>query len=166
MATILETIFQHNLWANLRLLDVCAGLGEEQLDASAPGTFGSVRDTLMHLFGSEEQYAEILGVSRPQPALTTANGFPGTAALRAHAERSGKALIALAAEAPNDRVLRGTWGDSPYEMSAAIPLAQVIYHAGVHRVHICTILGSLGVPLPEFDVWDYDDEMNAKPETN
>jgi uncharacterized damage-inducible protein DinB len=49
MASLLVTLYEHNTWANLRLLDFYAGLSDEQLDASAPGTFGRVRDTLVHI---------------------------------------------------------------------------------------------------------------------
>jgi uncharacterized damage-inducible protein DinB len=49
MTTGLPDFFTYNLWANLRLLDACA-----HLDATTRGTFGSVRETLMHLFASEE----------------------------------------------------------------------------------------------------------------
>ena len=37
MASILVELFRHNLWANLELLDFCRTLGEDHLDAGAPG---------------------------------------------------------------------------------------------------------------------------------
>ena len=49
MVPLLVTLYEHNTWANLRLLDFCAGLSDEQLDASAPGTCGRVRDTLVRI---------------------------------------------------------------------------------------------------------------------
>ena len=50
MTTGLPDFFQYTLWANLRLLDACAHLSDAQLDATTRGTFGSVRETLLHLF--------------------------------------------------------------------------------------------------------------------
>jgi uncharacterized damage-inducible protein DinB len=49
MVSLLVTLCEHNTGTNLRLLDFCARLSDEQLDASAPGTFGRVRDTLVHI---------------------------------------------------------------------------------------------------------------------
>jgi uncharacterized damage-inducible protein DinB len=49
MVSLLVMFYEHNTWANLRLLDFCAGLSDEQLNASAPGTFRRVRDTLVHI---------------------------------------------------------------------------------------------------------------------
>ena len=60
MTTGLPDFFQYNLWANLRLLDACAQLSDAQLDATMKGTFGNVRETLMHLFSAEEGYARAL----------------------------------------------------------------------------------------------------------
>ena len=34
----LTTLYRHNRWANLRLLERCAGLSDEQLDATLLGT--------------------------------------------------------------------------------------------------------------------------------
>jgi len=50
------THFKHNLWANLRLLECCAEVLDEQLDATILGTFGSIRDTLAHIVQAEQSY--------------------------------------------------------------------------------------------------------------
>jgi len=54
MTTGLPDFFTYTLWANLRLLDACAHLSDAQPDATTRGTFGSVRETLLHLLASEE----------------------------------------------------------------------------------------------------------------
>ena len=54
MTTGLPDFFTYNRWANLRLLDACAHLSDAHLDATTKGTFGSVRETLMHLLAAEE----------------------------------------------------------------------------------------------------------------
>ena len=43
--TALVTLFRHNLWANLGLIDACATLDEAQLAATAVGTYGTIYDT-------------------------------------------------------------------------------------------------------------------------
>jgi uncharacterized damage-inducible protein DinB len=52
----LTTLLSHNLWANLRLLERCAELTDEQLDATLLGTFGYIRDTLQHIVLAEQNY--------------------------------------------------------------------------------------------------------------
>jgi hypothetical protein len=49
----------------------------------------------------------------------------------------------------------GGAGRGRFEVDKAILLVQAIHHANDHRTHICTVLGSHGIPLPEMDVWAY-----------
>ncbi len=88
METALVDLFKHNLWANQRLLNTCANLSDEQLDASAPGTYGRVRDTLAHITAAEGWYVSLLvGSKAEQPWLSAE--FPGFEELRARLTRSG-----------------------------------------------------------------------------
>src|SRR5258708_19405526 len=96
MTTGLPDFFQYNLWENLRLLDACAHLSDAQLDATTRGTFGSVRETLMHLFAAEEGYVRSFTGTTPIPPLKELTTFAGLDELRRRAERSGKELITIA----------------------------------------------------------------------
>jgi uncharacterized damage-inducible protein DinB len=78
MTTGLSDFFKYNLWANLRLLDVCAQLSDAQLDATMIGTFGTVRETLMHMFGAEKGYAQTLTGKTPTPHLRNSLLFPAS----------------------------------------------------------------------------------------
>ena len=159
MATALVDLYRHNLWANLRLLDACAGLDDAHLDASAPGTYGRVRDTLVHLLAAEGRYVARLSGQQPERPLSERDPFPGFEGLRAHAERSGEALIEIAGRTGPDEVLRGTWRGELYEMPAAVPLIQAINHATEHRAHVVTILSQRGIETPAIDGWAYGEAM-------
>jgi uncharacterized damage-inducible protein DinB len=150
VAGVAVEIFKHNLWANLRLLDACASLSEEDLEATAPGTYGKVRDTLVHLLASEGRYVGEFNGKR-EFMLNEEQPFAGFEALRAHAETSGEALITIAGRANADRVLRGTYRDQPYVMLASMLLVQAINHATEHRAHIVSILSQRGVETPRLD---------------
>ena len=52
----LTVLYSHHLWANLRLMNHCIPLSDEQLDTSMEGAFGTIRDTLKHLVLSEKGY--------------------------------------------------------------------------------------------------------------
>ncbi len=47
---------QYNRWANLHLIDALLTLTPEQLASSAPGTYGSIYDTLVHIIQAETRY--------------------------------------------------------------------------------------------------------------
>src|SRR5205814_10571414 len=98
MSIGLPDFFKYNLWANLRLLDACAQLSDAQLDATMKGTFGSVRETLMHMLAAEEGYARTLTGKIPTPQLKELTTFPGIHELRQRAKGSGEALIMFRSE--------------------------------------------------------------------
>src|SRR6202011_5678949 len=56
MNGVLLELYRHKTWATLRLIEHCQGLDDKHLDATIPGTFGPIRDTLHHLVRSEEGY--------------------------------------------------------------------------------------------------------------
>jgi uncharacterized damage-inducible protein DinB len=156
MATILVELFKHNTWANLRLIDVCAGLSEEQLAASVPGTFGGVRDTLVHIVAAQEGYLSRLEAKELTNPIQ--RGQPlGFEELRERARRSSEGLEAVAARMAEDRVLHGTWRGQPYAIPASIFLTQAINHGTEHRAHVNTILTQQGVEPPAIDAWAYQD---------
>ncbi|MDX1665042.1 MAG: DinB family protein [Candidatus Promineifilaceae bacterium] len=155
-------LFQHNLWANQRLLDTCADVDEAVLEADAVGTYGRIKDTLVHLLAAEERYVTLLTGDPPETPLHEKQGFPGFDALREHAQRSGRALIALAAEDPHDRLLRGEYGSRAYAMPVSLPLLQAINHATEHRAQIMTILTQQGVEPPSLDGWAYGREVGLE----
>jgi uncharacterized damage-inducible protein DinB len=155
MSDVLTTAFKHHLWANLRLLDACEGLGDDILDAEVKGTYGSIRDTLLHLCAAEERYLSAVTGEAPAEPIAEGN-FPGIEELKHRAGSSGKKLIAIVAAGGEDRIIRG---EHPVRGKFAIPLSiflsQAINHATEHRSHVCTILTQNHVDPPVLDVWTY-----------
>src|SRR4051812_23136131 len=99
MDSPLVEFYRHNFWANMRLLDACEGLTEEQLNSSAPGTYGKVSDTLTHLVAAELRYVSRLRGEQPDTTVHETKGFPGVPGLREGAQKSGEALIEIAQKA-------------------------------------------------------------------
>jgi uncharacterized damage-inducible protein DinB len=157
MATGLPDFFQYNLWANLRLLDACVSLSDAQLDATMTGTFGSVRETLMHLFSSEEGYVKSFTGTTPTPPLKEFTTFAGFDELRRRAERSGKELITIAEQRNLSEIFFLDGGT--YEAPAIIVVIQAINHAIDHRSQIATLLSQQGIEPPDLDSWAYNDAM-------
>lgn len=162
MSAALVELYKHNLWANLRLLDICERLDDRQLNASAQGTYGRVRDTLLHMLGSEERYVKRIMGKGPEPhRISEQDDLPGFEALEAGARWSGEALIEIAAKARPSRVLRGVWRGQPYEIPIMVVLTQAINHATEHRAHISTILTLQGIAPPDLSGWAYGAAMAA-----
>lgn len=155
MASILVEFFRHNLWANLQMLDVCAGLSDDVLDAETPGTYGSIRATLMHLAGAQGRYVEALTGNPPTPTVRESEPFPGFSALRESVQRSSETLIEIAEQSCEDRIVRGIRRGQPFAMPASVFLLQAINHATEHCAQIATILGQHGIEPPGIDAWSF-----------
>ncbi len=154
----LPDFFKYNLWANLRLLDACAQLSDAQLDATTKGTFGSVRETLMHLFAAEEGYVRALTGKIPTPPLADLTHFPDFDELRRRAERSGKELITVAEQGELSQILYLDGGI--YEAPVIVVLIQTVNHAIDHRSQIATLLSQEDVMPPDLDGWSYNDAID------
>ena len=153
----LTTLFSHNLWANLRLIDRCATLSSEQLNATISGAYGSIRDTLQHIATSEQSYFSRISTGQPrrrsevEPPLTIAEM---TESLRT----TGSGLIEWASKVQADDTVQLDWEGILRDVPKTIILTQVINHATEHRAQIMAILTQLGIQPPELDGWTYFDE--------
>src|SRR5829696_6943430 len=93
----LEKLFKHNNWANLQIIQACATLSDEQLDAEPQSaTIGSIRSALLHLVASQQGYLSLLTV----PVEERLDVPPIFAELQEAASLSGEALLALARDEP------------------------------------------------------------------
>ena len=155
----LTTLFSHNLWANLRLLERCAELTSEQLDATIPGAFGSIYDTSQHIVTSEQSYFS--RISTGQPRRRPEDAPPLTMAEMAESLRTtGSGLIEWAPKVQADDTVQIDWDGTPRDVPKTIILTQVINHATEHREQIKAILTQLGIEPPDLQSWSYFDETN------
>jgi uncharacterized damage-inducible protein DinB len=151
MTSVLQELLHHKTWATLQLIEYCQRLAPEHLDASLPGTYGTVRATLRHLLSADENYYRVLTGEELAPA-------PETAGLGALAERfrelSKRWEFVMHDPTAPDRDVENRWGFA----KGVAPLAQSIHHADDHRTQILSILGSRGLDVPDLDVWAYGRE--------
>ena len=161
MNQILADMFRHNLWANERLLETCAGLSQDRLDSTGSGAYGSIAATLTHLVGAEQRYLSYLSQQPIEHPVREADGFPGMETLQAEARRSGEGLIRVAEQAePGQMAVRHRDGVTA-EIPAEILLIQAINHATEHRTNITTIMAQQGLETPELDGWSYRQAFEA-----
>jgi uncharacterized damage-inducible protein DinB len=154
----LTTLFGHNLWANLSLLERCAELTSEQLEAGIVGAYGSIRDTLEHIVTAEQSYYS--RISTGQPRYHSEDAPPLTIAEMVESARTtGLGLIEWAPKVQTDDTVQIDWDGTPREVPKTIILTQVINHATEHRAQIMAILTQLGIEPPELDSWSYFDQL-------
>ena len=154
----LVKIFEHNNWANQKIIEVCYALSDEQLDAEPHSvTKGNIRSTLVHLVSSQEGYLRTLTLPLEERLHPRTVPF---AELEESARRSGEGLLALASGERKPLEPRLRTRDGRYTEPWVVML-QVINHATEHREQIKSMLSALGVTPPDIDGWDYAIATNA-----
>jgi uncharacterized damage-inducible protein DinB len=154
----LTTLFRHNRWANVRILERCAGLTDDQLAATIVGAYGSIRDTLQHIVTAERSYFSRISTGQPYrrpedaPPLTIAEMTDSVCT-------SGSGLIEWAPKVQANDTVQVNWEGAPRDVPKTILLTQAINHATEHRAQIMAILTQLGIQPPELDSWSYFDEL-------
>ena len=155
---ILVRLFEHNNWANLKIIEVCSTLTDEQLDAEpASATKGSIRVTLVHLVVSQQGYLSLLTL----PVEERRHAPPVFAELENSAIASGDGLLALVKNKPEQNLKTRLETTDGYFVDPWVVLLQVINHAHEHREQICSMLNALGMTPPDLDGWSYGEETNA-----
>jgi uncharacterized damage-inducible protein DinB len=155
MRDILTEAYTHHLWANTTLLDFCESLADEALDATATGTYGSIRDTLVHLLAAEGRYLAAMNGRGEAPDALKEGSFPGIEELKRYARAGGEELVALSERVSTNETISVERGGHHYEIPISIFFAQAINHGTDHRAHICTVLTQHGIEPPNLDVWTY-----------
>ena len=144
---------RYHRWANLQLLEACSALTPEQLALTAPGTYGSIADTFMHMLSGEGRYITRLkgGELRRSPN----EEFPGIDALKERFGRSADELIAAAEALRGGETTQVEFDGQMAPLKQSMIVVQAIHHGNDHRTHIGTILGFHSLPGPDIDVWMY-----------
>lgn len=167
-------LYRHKTWATLRLIEHCQGLEDEHLDATIPGTFGTIRDTLRHLVEAEQGYFSMLTRERflskdAAEAFVLPDPLPdGPVPLDELADRIrrlGPRWEVLAQD--TDLPTREVTTTDGWRLPGSVPMAQAIHHADDHRSHILSILGARGLALPEpngLDLWGYAESADLMQE--
>jgi uncharacterized damage-inducible protein DinB len=143
----LRRLIEYNNWANKGLLAFLATFPAETLDASAAGVYGTVRETLNHLFEAEDNYFRSLTL-QSRSDFSTRPLVPRMEDLRGYAHSSAGNLDGMVLPDPT-RMLQFNDG----MRSGATALTQLFMHGVEHRTHVATILGARGIEPPDLDSW-------------
>lgn len=168
MNKFLKRQFEHDVWATETLLARCRTLTAEQLELTAPGTYGTIRGTLAHIVAADERYlARLIGAwdhepPREGPETTIDDIAKHLAHVKDAAGRlfGGATLDAerILADTPLRRFVPSA---QQIEMATWVPAAQLINHGTDHRTHINTILATHGLDTVDLQIWPYATDLGA-----
>ncbi|QXD15750.1 DinB family protein [Rhodocaloribacter litoris] len=154
----LRLLFDYSYWANERLFRVILQLTPEEFTRSVAGSYGSVRNTLVHVLSTEWGWLDRCGGPERGPRLEV-DDYPTVASL-IEAWRRIEAYMRGFLDGLKDQDLarnveyRGAGGEKRF-----MPLGELLHHAANHAVHhrgqVVLLLRELGHAPGNMDLLFY-----------
>lgn len=155
----LTRLCDYNHWANGRLFEALASLTDEEFARDVAGSYGSIRNTMVHLLSAEWGWIDRCGGPTRGPALKAAD-YPTLASVVAQWQqiaRIGHDFLATLTDDDLARTIEWTLGDAPPRQSRLGDLLQHgVIHAVHHRGQVALLLRVLGHAPGNFDLLFYD----------
>ncbi|HEX7101973.1 MAG TPA: DinB family protein [Nitrolancea sp.] len=156
-------LYAYNRWANARVLDHAEKLTPEQLLAPNTRSFGSVRDTLVHLVENEFFWSGLIWPGKAididwKPFEFDPNDYPDVAAIRARWTEIESDLAAFIDELTPDgenspeRIVVWTDNGKMFRRPLWPELLSVAMHATQHRSEIAVMLTEYGCSPGDLDL--------------
>ena len=162
--SLMADAFAHHVWATELVLDACAGLTDEQLATTVPGTYGSILDTLRHTVGADCSYLYVIGGGRHDRVDEETMDL---AQLQREWATHGAAWSEIldGQPDPDEELVRHRDDGSSTRAPKGLRLAQALHHGTDHRSQIATALTQLGIEPPDIDLWAYGEVHGRVAET-
>jgi uncharacterized damage-inducible protein DinB len=156
----LTTLFDYSYWANTELHDALSQLTTDQFTERVAGSYGSIRNTMVHMLSAEWGWLERCGGAARGPALN-AQDFPTVTSLFdrwQYVEARVREFLSTLQDEDLGRIVEfAIGGGSSSRQSMA--LGRLLHHAAVHGVHhrgqVALLLRTLGHVPGNFDILLY-----------
>jgi uncharacterized damage-inducible protein DinB len=135
-----RTLFAYNSWANQRLLDASLSLAPGQFTRDLQSSFGSIRDTLLHIMAGEWRWLQFW-LGKPYDEEFRPEDYPDVAAL----ERRWSTVSADQQRFLDDLMddtLRATRVVRGAERPLSDTVQHVLTHSTYHRGQVVRCFGS------------------------
>jgi uncharacterized damage-inducible protein DinB len=157
--------YDYAYWANRRLFQVMEQMTTEQFTQAVAGSYGSVRNTMVHVLSAEWGWLERCGGPPRGPQLS-ADDYPTVAALAdAWAKVEGYVRVFLDTLCDEDLGRLVEFVVPRGGEKRVMALGELMQHAATHGVHhrgqVALLIRLLGYTPGNFDMLIYDAEKRA-----
>ena len=160
----LERLYDYGYWANQKLFQVLSQLTPEQFTLSVSGSYGSIRNTLVHVLSAEWGWLDRCGGPKRGPALKP-DDYPTVDSLVktwSSVEEYLRDFLSKLKDEDLDRIVE--YQNPRGERRTGI-LGDLLQHGAVHGVHhrgqVALLLRTLGYVPGNFDLLFYDADKRA-----
>ena len=162
----LQELYEYGDWANKRLFQVIARLSPDEFTRSVAGSYGSIRNTVVHVMSAEWGWLDRCGGKARGPRLNP-DDYPTVESVVtqwANVERYIREFFAGLTDADLDRSIEYAIGQSE---KSVMPLGELMHHGAIHAVHhrgqVALLLRMLGQTPGNFDILFYYGERRGVP---
>jgi uncharacterized damage-inducible protein DinB len=152
----LQNLVDYHYWARDRMLEALDPLTPEQYARAMGSSFGSIRDTAVHIYAAEWVWYSRWQGSSPT-AMPSGEEWPDVPSLRAAwsgQERKLRAFVDSLGEAGPGRVFEyAAFNGQPSRSTFEQMLQHLVNHGSYHRGQITTMLRQIGAkPAKSMDL--------------
>ena len=162
----LEALYDYGYWANKKLFDVIAQLTPEQFTRHVGGSYGSIRNTLVHILSAEWGWLSRCGGPERGPRLDPAD-YPTAESLNQTWSKVEGYVREFLSKLNDEDLARNAEYMNDAGQKRSMPLGELMQHAANHGVHhrgqVALILRLLGYTPGNFDILFYYAEKHGVP---
>jgi uncharacterized damage-inducible protein DinB len=153
----IENLYDYDKWANTKLFTVIAQIPQEQFTQSIAGSYGSIRNTLVHALSTEWGWLERCGGAKRGPALK-GEDYPTLESVVRQwgiVERYIREFLSTLQDA--DLLRNVEYANERGKRS--MPIGEMLHHGANHAAHhrgqVALLLRMLGHAPGNFDILFY-----------
>ena len=161
----IETLYDYGEWANKKLFDVISRISPEQFTQSVAGSYGSIRNTLVHAMSTEWGWLDRCGGPKRGPALKAAD-YPTVESVIVTWSKVGRDVRDFLSTLKDEDLARNMEYVNE-NGKRSMPIGEMMHHGANHAVHhrgqVALMLRMLGYTPGNFDILFYYAEKRGVP---
>jgi uncharacterized damage-inducible protein DinB len=130
----LQFLYDYNYWANRKLFGVLSQLTPEQFTENVAGSYGSIRNTLVHVLSAEAGWLDRCGGPKRGPRLNPAD-FPTLESVTNAWEKVEAQLREFLGKLEDEDLVSNAEYSTERAEKVSMPLGELLQHAAIHGVH-------------------------------
>ena len=162
----LEVLYDYGYWANRRLFQAISVLSDEEFSRAVAGSYGSIRNTLVHVLSAEWGWLDRSGGHARGPRLN-AQDFPDLKSVVQVWDKVEGYVRSFLSGLEEDDLVRVIEFDFGAEARGSVRVGEALHHGAVHASHhrgqVALMLRELGHVPGNFDIVFYYAETARSP---
>lgn len=160
----LEELYNYNYWANEKLFRVISQLSPDEFTREVAGSYGSARNTLVHVLSTEWGWLSRCGGRERGPSLEAAD-YPTPESLITQWNKVEQYIREFLSSLEDEDMTRAVEYSGKGGKQRSMPIGELLHHSVNHAVHhrgqVALILRELGYTPGNFDILFYYAEKHG-----